>query len=231
MNEKNKRSLSVIFTKSGNDGISTRLTLPITWIKELNITETEREVEVYLDLELKRIIIEKAKRQEFSSGKKTYFVVYSQKEFFIGKWEEQIGNGIVTLGFPTNPKAKLIEPGDEIILYEKKASLRGIYRVLPKDQWIKVEKKNFKTEYQKKYGYSFSSETQFTMTPVCELANPIDFRPFLNQLSFTKHLGSNWNGSIQGHNGIKILLESDVNILKNALELAKQNENIEKELE
>lgn len=48
----NKRNLKVTFNKSGGtssrNGITTRLTLPTSWVKQLGITEEEREVEIEL---------------------------------------------------------------------------------------------------------------------------------------------------------------------------------------
>lgn len=60
-----ERTLKVTFNKSGGtssrNGITTRLTLPISWIKELGLTEENREV--IAKLENNKIIIEK-KEQE-----------------------------------------------------------------------------------------------------------------------------------------------------------------------
>lgn len=56
----NKRILKVSFNKSGGTaskgGITTRITLPISWIKELGITEENREVTARM--EEGKIIIE-----------------------------------------------------------------------------------------------------------------------------------------------------------------------------
>lgn len=55
-----ERILKVTFNKSGGtakNGITTRLTIPISWIKQLGITEEDREVVV--KLEDNKIIIEK----------------------------------------------------------------------------------------------------------------------------------------------------------------------------
>lgn len=41
-----KRNLNVIFNKSGSGSLSTRVTLPITWIKEMDIDKNNREIEV-----------------------------------------------------------------------------------------------------------------------------------------------------------------------------------------
>lgn len=56
---KQKRDLKVMFAKSGSGSKTTRLTLPIAWVKEMNITEDERQVEVTYDDEDKSITIKK----------------------------------------------------------------------------------------------------------------------------------------------------------------------------
>ncbi|GAA0234749.1 AbrB/MazE/SpoVT family DNA-binding domain-containing protein [Metaclostridioides mangenotii] len=43
---KNSRILKVLFSKSGSGSTTTKITLPITWIKEMGIDEENREVEV-----------------------------------------------------------------------------------------------------------------------------------------------------------------------------------------
>ena len=63
------RQAKVLFAKSGGTagkgGMTNRITLPTSWIKELGITEEERQVDIILDTEAGRIIIEK----KASSGK------------------------------------------------------------------------------------------------------------------------------------------------------------------
>lgn len=58
MEEKRAR---VIFNKSGGTagkgGITNRITIPTTWVKEIGITEEQREVNISFDGE--KIIIEK----------------------------------------------------------------------------------------------------------------------------------------------------------------------------
>ena len=54
-----KRKARVIFHKAGN-GKSAKITIPIPWLRELEINESEREVEVELSKD-KKIIIEKLK--------------------------------------------------------------------------------------------------------------------------------------------------------------------------
>lgn len=56
-----KRQLKVIFSKSGGTAgkgsVTNRLTIPTTWVKEMNINSDDREVIALFDG--KRIIIEK----------------------------------------------------------------------------------------------------------------------------------------------------------------------------
>ena len=54
-----KRKARVIFHKAGN-GKSAKITIPIPWLRELEINESEREVEIELSKDNK-IIIEKLK--------------------------------------------------------------------------------------------------------------------------------------------------------------------------
>ena len=54
-----KRKARVIFHKAGN-GKSAKITIPIPWLRELEINESEREVEIELSKD-KKIIIENLK--------------------------------------------------------------------------------------------------------------------------------------------------------------------------
>lgn len=54
---KEKRVLKIIFNKNGNGNLSTKIALPVPWIKLLGITEEEKEVDVYFADD--KIIIEK----------------------------------------------------------------------------------------------------------------------------------------------------------------------------
>ncbi|MDK2584237.1 AbrB/MazE/SpoVT family DNA-binding domain-containing protein [Romboutsia sedimentorum] len=56
---KEERNLKISFTKSGSGSESTRVSLPIKWIRELGITPDDREVEVTLEDD--KIIISKKK--------------------------------------------------------------------------------------------------------------------------------------------------------------------------
>ena len=56
-----KKTAKVIFNRSGgtagSGGITNRITIPTTWVKEMGITEEKREVNISFDGE--KIIIEK----------------------------------------------------------------------------------------------------------------------------------------------------------------------------
>ena len=58
---KEERILKVSFNKSGGtagkNGMTTRVTLPIKWVRNLGVTEEDREIKVKIDGN--RIIIEK----------------------------------------------------------------------------------------------------------------------------------------------------------------------------
>ncbi|RRD38794.1 AbrB/MazE/SpoVT family DNA-binding domain-containing protein [Leptotrichia sp. OH3620_COT-345] len=53
-----KRNRNISFYKAGN-GVATRVNVPITWLKELGITENNKTVELVLDKENKTICIKK----------------------------------------------------------------------------------------------------------------------------------------------------------------------------
>lgn len=56
---KNTRMLKASFQKSGSGSINARINIPITWIREIGITELERDVKLTkID---NKIIIEKSK--------------------------------------------------------------------------------------------------------------------------------------------------------------------------
>ncbi len=46
---KDTRTLKVLFSKSGSGSTTTKITLPISWIKEMGINEENRDVEVSFD--------------------------------------------------------------------------------------------------------------------------------------------------------------------------------------
>ncbi len=53
-----KRDLKVSFHKAGN-GKGSKINLPIQWLRELGITEDEREIELFFDKENKSLVIKK----------------------------------------------------------------------------------------------------------------------------------------------------------------------------
>lgn len=55
---KGERILKVSFQKSGVGSMNTRVSIPITWIRELGITEQDREIKVSINED--KITIEKA---------------------------------------------------------------------------------------------------------------------------------------------------------------------------
>ena len=55
-----KRELNISYGKAGN-GKSARLVIPIPWLRKLNITEEEREINLIFDEERQQLIIEKRK--------------------------------------------------------------------------------------------------------------------------------------------------------------------------
>ena len=58
----NKRILRISFNKSGSGSITKRLTLPSSIMKDMGITEDEREVEMIYDENGKEITIKKFKK-------------------------------------------------------------------------------------------------------------------------------------------------------------------------
>lgn len=53
-----KRNLKVSFYKAGN-GISTRVNVPIVWLRKLGISEENKEIELLFDEEKKCLILKK----------------------------------------------------------------------------------------------------------------------------------------------------------------------------
>lgn len=54
-----ERKLKVLFSKSGSGSTNTKITLPISWIKDMGVSKDNREVTLHYDEEKKQIIIEK----------------------------------------------------------------------------------------------------------------------------------------------------------------------------
>lgn len=63
-----KRNLNISFYKAGN-GKASRLNIPITWLRELGITESEKEIELIYDKEKKVICIKKRWKNSHSPQK------------------------------------------------------------------------------------------------------------------------------------------------------------------
>lgn len=53
----NERKAKVLFNKTGNNSLTTRITLPVVWVRELGLTPDNREVKICL--KDNKIIIEK----------------------------------------------------------------------------------------------------------------------------------------------------------------------------
>lgn len=73
-----KRKLNILFTKGGSGSRTTRLTLPVKFIDELNITENDREVNVILVNN--KIIISK---EEYKMTREDLYAEYT-------KWRNQM---------------------------------------------------------------------------------------------------------------------------------------------
>lgn len=55
-----KRELNISFAKAGN-GKNARVVVPIPWLRKLNITEEEREIDLIFDEDNQQLIIKKRK--------------------------------------------------------------------------------------------------------------------------------------------------------------------------
>ena len=55
------RKLNVSFAKTGNGYLTTRVALPITDLRDMGVTENDREIIYYYDKENEQIVIKKAK--------------------------------------------------------------------------------------------------------------------------------------------------------------------------
>lgn len=54
-----ERILKVSFGKSGAGSISPKISLPVTWLREIGVTPDEREVKIMVNEKTKQIIIKK----------------------------------------------------------------------------------------------------------------------------------------------------------------------------
>lgn len=55
-----KRELNISFAKAGN-GKNARIIIPIPWLRKLNITEEEKEIDLIFDENNQQLIIRKRK--------------------------------------------------------------------------------------------------------------------------------------------------------------------------
>jgi len=56
-----ERKLNVSFAKSGNGYLTSRIVIPITDLRDMGVTEKDREIIYYYDKENEQIIIKKSK--------------------------------------------------------------------------------------------------------------------------------------------------------------------------
>ena len=56
------RKLKIIFNKSGDGYISGKLSIPMAWLKDMNLTPEDREVEVEYNQDTKSFITKKASK-------------------------------------------------------------------------------------------------------------------------------------------------------------------------
>lgn len=54
-----ERRLKVIFSKDGRGSTNTKITLPVSWVKDMGLSQENREVTVEYDEKNKQIIIKK----------------------------------------------------------------------------------------------------------------------------------------------------------------------------
>lgn len=58
------RKLKIIFNKSGDGYMSGKLSVPMTWLKDMGLTPEDREVEVIYNKETKSFITKKLKKNK-----------------------------------------------------------------------------------------------------------------------------------------------------------------------
>lgn len=58
------RNLKIIFNKSGDGYLSGKLSIPMTWLKDMNLTPEDREVEVTYDQETKSFTTKKLNKNK-----------------------------------------------------------------------------------------------------------------------------------------------------------------------
>ena len=55
-----ERTLKIIFIKSGDGYLSGKLSIPMTWLKDMDLTPEDREVEVIYNPKTKSFVTKKA---------------------------------------------------------------------------------------------------------------------------------------------------------------------------
>ena len=58
------RKLKIIFNKRGDGYISGKLSIPMTWLKDMNLTPEDREVEVIYDEDTKSFTTKKLNKNK-----------------------------------------------------------------------------------------------------------------------------------------------------------------------
>lgn len=56
-----KRIGKVIFAKDGRGGVTPKVSIPISWLRDMGITDIDREIDLKYDEEKKEFIIQKKK--------------------------------------------------------------------------------------------------------------------------------------------------------------------------
>lgn len=56
-----EREMRVIFGKDGKGGVNSKVSIPITWLRKMNVTPEERDVKIQFDEENEQIVIKKQK--------------------------------------------------------------------------------------------------------------------------------------------------------------------------
>lgn len=54
-----KRTAKILWSKSGKGSDTTRVTLPVSWIRKMALSHEERELDIYFDEKIGTIILKK----------------------------------------------------------------------------------------------------------------------------------------------------------------------------
>lgn len=54
-----KRTAKILWSKSGNDSDTTRVALPVSWVRQMGLSYEERELDISFDEKMGIIIIKK----------------------------------------------------------------------------------------------------------------------------------------------------------------------------